>query len=103
MNRKNYTKDQLEILDRHARTRVEVLDDLLREARRTFDTVVPLPFQNELGESVLHGCNKDMLVRANELLEAAQPLWRNIPETEQKYLRERWLVDPGKLKDIKGN
>jgi hypothetical protein len=44
-----------------------------------------------------------MLSRADELLEAAQPLFRNLPEAEQQWLVDRWLVDPSKLKDVKGN
>lgn len=56
----NSTDAQLEVMREFTASRVTILGIIRANLAAANAAVVKLPAKNERGESVLHGCNKDM-------------------------------------------
>lgn len=77
-NIENYTDAQLNALQDAKENAERAMRTLVIDANIALESIVKLPHTNEVGQPVVHGCNKRMSYIATSLLAAAREIGRGV-------------------------
>lgn len=97
-NIENYTDAQLNALKDAWEDAERAIRTLVLDANIALEAIVKLPYINEVGQPVVHGCNKRMAYVATSLLRAARELGQGILppkryEELQQEFKDTFCID----------
>lgn len=86
-----YTKTQKEVYDSYVADVKSVVVDFYNKAITAHESVVKLPHTNETGQTVIAGCNFDMLDIRDHYLQIANGMYNRLSRVKQDEIYDLYL------------